>query len=172
MKTKFVRFNKLPRIDGRADADSDGKNNADSKEAPSTSYYLKRGSELKNNSHHILDSLEDLLKKVGKPAYEVEARDREVIVDLPDVDDNTLDDDTLKEWITEVVRCVFSSAFNAISHTEMSFDHAKCFCSENILKNIIFLTKRYRLSKEQLKVIDSHVAERLIPYFQRKYPLT
>ena len=83
-----------------------------------------------------------------------------------------LDDDTMKEWVTEVVSCVFSSAFNAISHDEMSEQHAKCFCSENILKNILFLTKRYRLKKEQLKAIDSHISQRLIPYFQRKYPLT
>ena len=54
----------------------------------------------------------------------------------------------------------------------MSFDHAKCFCSENILKNIIFLTKRYHLSNDQLRVIDRHMAEKLIPYFMKKYPLT
>lgn len=54
--------------------------------------------------------------------FELEARDRVVIVDLPDSEiDGELNDDILKEWVTDVCNNVFSSAFHSLSKDEMSY---------------------------------------------------
>jgi len=39
----------------------------------------------------------------------------------------------------------------------MNYEQAKIFCSEGILRNIVLLTKKYRLTKDQIKVIDDHI---------------
>jgi hypothetical protein len=87
--------------------------------------------------------------------FELEARDRSVLIDLPETEDEgELDDDTLKEWLTDVCNNVFSSAFHSLSKDNMTYEHTKIFCSEGILKNILMLTKRHRLSERQMQVIN------------------
>lgn len=100
------------------------------------------------------------MKKSNKQGrdFELEARDRSVIIDLPETeDDGEIDDDTLKEWLTDVCSNVFSSAFNSLSKDNMTYEHSKVFCSEGILKNILLLTKKYRLSEHQMKIINEHI---------------
>jgi hypothetical protein len=52
---------------------------------------------------------------------------------------------------------VFSSAFHSLSKDAMTYDHTKIFCSEGILKNILILTKRFRLTEKQMKIINQHI---------------
>jgi hypothetical protein len=118
---------------------------------------------------------ESLMKKSIKQVrdFELEARDRSVMIDIPEQEyEEDLDDETLKEWVTDVCNNVFSSAFHSLSKDDMTYEYAKIFCSEGILKNIVHLTKKYHLSERQMKLINQHIEERIVPYMQRKYPLT
>lgn len=64
------------------------------------------------------------------------------MIDLPEVEDvekdkdtrenddgSLLEDDTLKEWLTDVCNNVFSSAFHSLSKDNMTYEHTKIFCS-------------------------------------------
>lgn len=75
MKTKFVRFNKLPKIDGAAEHDNDHRNTRDAREAPTSTSHLRKPSDSHRNQS-IIESLEYLVKKMGRPSYDLEARDR------------------------------------------------------------------------------------------------
>lgn len=74
--------------------------------------------------------------------------------------------------MTDVCSNVFSSAFHSLSKDNMTYEHTKTFCSEGILKNILLLTRRYHLSERQMNIINEHIEERIVPYMQKKYPLT
>lgn len=105
--------------------------------------------------------------------YEYEPRDRTVIVDLPDYDESEeLPNDALKIWITEVCNKVISSAFNLMSTDQLSYEQTKVCCSEGILRNIVILIKKHRLSKEQIKIINHHIEQNIVKYLKRKYPMT
>lgn len=54
----------------------------------------------------------------------------------------------------------------------MSYEYAKIFCSEGILRNITLLTNKYRLNERQIRMIDEHIEEKIVPYMKKKYPMT
>jgi hypothetical protein len=54
----------------------------------------------------------------------------------------------------------------------MSFEQAKIYCSENIFKNIVRLSEKYRLSDLELELIDNHIKKGVLNYLAAKYPLT
>jgi hypothetical protein len=88
------------------------------------------------------------------------------------VEEGELEDETLKYWITDVCNSVFSSAFHSLSKDAMSYEHTKIFCSEGILRNIVMLTSRYRLTERQVRLIDDHIEQKIVPYMKKKYPMT
>lgn len=63
----------------------------------------------------------------------------------------------MQYWITDVCSSVFSSAFHSLSQDKMSYEHAKIFCSEGILRNIVLLTNRFQLTERQIRLIDDHI---------------
>lgn len=79
----------------------------------------------------------------------LEPRDREAFVDPPEIDNEIIEDKSLKRWTTSVFKTVFSTAFNAYSRNEMSFEQAKIYCSENIFKNLVSLNQRYSFSGKE-----------------------
>jgi hypothetical protein len=54
----------------------------------------------------------------------------------------------------------------------MSYEQAKIYCSENIFKNIVRLSEKYRLSDKELKLIDDHIKDGVLKYLATKYPQT
>jgi hypothetical protein len=62
-------------------------------------------------------------------------------------------------------------AFNYLSHNEMSFEQAKIYCSENILKNIVKLSQKVTLTKQHFEVIDAHLKTKVIDSLFLKYPI-
>jgi hypothetical protein len=70
------------------------------------------------------------------------------------------------------VKTVSSAAFNSFSKNEMSFEHAKIYCSENIFRNVVILAQKSGLSAKQIEVIDKHINENVLDYLLAKYPLT
>ena len=54
----------------------------------------------------------------------------------------------------------------------MSFEQAKIYCSENILRNIVILAQRSGLSAKEIQIIDTHIKTNVIDYLDAKYPLT
>lgn len=78
----------------------------------------------------------------------MDPRDKEVNIPLPIINSNKkIDVNILKKWISDVVKTVASSAFNAYLKGEMSFTQTKIFCSENILKNIVNFSRSFSLTK-------------------------
>lgn len=104
--------------------------------------------------------------------YEVEARDREVIIDAPRVVDGKIEETELKKWVSKVVKTISSASFHYFSKNEMSFEQAKVYCSENIFKNIVNLNKSYSLSSKEFETIDNHIKTGVLNYLATKYPLT
>jgi hypothetical protein len=78
----------------------------------------------------------------------VEARDREVLIPLPEIVNNMISPGVLKTWVTSIVRTTCSSAFNYFFKKEMSYEQTKIYCSENIFKNIVVLSSKYTLNAE------------------------
>lgn len=93
-----------------------------------------------------------------------------MVVDLPE--ENGTDDESLKDWITEVCNNVLSSAFNSFTSDRMTYEQTKIFCSQEILKNIYSLSKEWKLTQSQMELINEHIEEKIVPYMQKKYPLT
>lgn len=175
MKTKFVRFNKLPKLDGLGEGDLDPSPTklAHKESLSGTSSGFRKPDPQKYNQ--MLELFEGLMKKSARSGreFELESRDRAVLVELPESEmEGELEDDVLREWITDVCSQVFSSAFHSLSKDSMSYEHTKIFCSEGILRNIVLLTKKYRLNDRQMRIIDDHIEQRIVPYMQKKYPLT
>ena len=54
----------------------------------------------------------------------------------------------------------------------MTFEQARVHCCENILRNLIRITKEYKLRGDQLERINKHIGGEVLDYIQKKYPLT
>lgn len=54
----------------------------------------------------------------------------------------------------------------------MSYEHTKIFCSEGILRNIVLLTNKFKLTERQIRLIDDHIEQKIVPYMKKKYPMT
>ena len=104
----------------------------------------------------------------------MEARDCLIELELPNEEghDESLSDEVLKEWITDLCNSVFSAAFNFFSKDMMSLEYTKIFCSQCIVRNIFRLTQHFRLKNHQMRVLNEHISKDIVPYMQRKYPLT
>lgn len=44
-----------------------------------------------------------------------------------------------------------SGAFNLLLSDQLSYDQAKVFCSEGILRNIVLLVEKYQLTCEEIR---------------------
>lgn len=142
---------------------------------PFSQSFLRTTSNIKLN--HLLETFESLLKKVVKENIPLDVRDQQPLIDLPEADnidsrEPEISDDTLCEWLTEVCSKVFSVAFNFYVKDELNYKQAKVFCSEGILRNVVLLTKKFKLNKKQMQAIDVHIKDGLVEYMQAKYPLT
>jgi hypothetical protein len=69
------------------------------------------------------------------------------------------------------MKTICSVAFNYCSHNEMSFEQAKIYCSENMIKNIITLGRKVTLTKQHFEIIDTHLKTKVIKYLTFKYPI-
>lgn len=65
-----------------------------------------------------------------------------------------------------------SCAFNMLSSDQLSYEQAKISCSEGILRNVVLLTEKYELSREQIKLINQDIEQNIVKYLKRKYPMT
>lgn len=99
MKTKYIRFSKLPKIEETSPLTDrphgQSKINLDS--VGMTTSGIKKNEFQKFNQ--LLEAFDGLMKKSNKQVhdFELEARDRSVVIDLPEGDcDTQLDDETLK----------------------------------------------------------------------------
>lgn len=54
----------------------------------------------------------------------------------------------------------------------MTFDQAKIFCAESIIRNIVVLVENYGAGIEEIKHIDKVIKERILPYMKLKYAMT
>jgi len=70
------------------------------------------------------------------------------------------------------MKSVCSASFNYCSKNEMTFEQAKVYCSENILKNLALLGSNKSLTHKDFAVIDSHIQGNGINYLMTKYPKT
>jgi hypothetical protein len=48
----------------------------------------------------------------------------------------------------------------------------KAFVCENFLRNLVLLVEKCKITAEELKMIDSLLKEKVLPYSKAKYPLT
>ena len=170
MYHKGLRFHKpLPRINMQGTRQPGQETNGNTAE----------GSPFRTtSSNRELDiaDLFDFMKKMKGPGqdYELEPRDRNVLIELPEIDEK--DEDffyAVKTWISEVCTKVVSSAFNLLLSDKLSGDQAKVSCSEGILRNIVLLVQKYpHLTTSHIKEINTHIEKDVIPYLKRKYPMT
>ena len=54
----------------------------------------------------------------------------------------------------------------------MTFDQTKIFSSEIILGNLLKLTSKYTLSRDEIALIDTHLKHDVLGYMSKKYPMT
>jgi hypothetical protein len=54
----------------------------------------------------------------------------------------------------------------------MTFNEAKVFCSENILRNLNNLDDKLSLSGDELRSLDMFLEEDILTYIASKYPLS
>ena len=74
--------------------------------------------------------------KDGKGTSELEYRDRTVKAGIKGTPDQVHDKDAIEEWIGDLCRNVVSTTFHHYLNGNMTFEQAKVFCCEEILKNI------------------------------------
>ena len=107
----------------------------------------------------------------GKGATELEYRDRTVKAAFKCAPDQVYDKDAIEEWIGDLCRSVVSTTFHHYLNGNMTFEQAKVFCCEEILKNISEFGERYELTSDLLKLSDKIMKEKVMPYLALKYPL-
>lgn len=71
-----------------------------------------------------------------------------------------------------MVKTVISSSFYWYSKSEMTFNEANVFCSENILRNLNNLDDKLSLSGDELRSLDMFLEEDILTYIASKYPLS
>jgi hypothetical protein len=54
----------------------------------------------------------------------------------------------------------------------MTFEQAKVYYSENILKNIVILGQSATLTDKDFEAMDKHIKTKVIDYLSAKYPMT
>ena len=140
MKTKFLRFNKqLPRIDTIQPTNSRPSESA----SPFQTSPYRRTQAPKLEMNDLTQAIMKLSHN-SSPSYQLQPRDRSVEVSLPEIDDSKdIPMQELKAWISQVCTKVVSSAFNLLISDKLSYEQAKVFCSESILRNIVFLVEKY-----------------------------
>ena len=77
----------------------------------------------------------------------------------------------LEEWIGGVCRNIASATFQNYLHEDMTYEQAKTFCCEEILKNIGQFAQRNEVNADFYKKIDMVMEEKVMPYLALKYPL-
>jgi len=65
-----------------------------------------------------------------------------------------------------------SNAFNLFISEKLTYDQAKVSCSEGILRNLVLLAQKYELTREHIQELNNYIEVKVVPYLQRKYPLT
>lgn len=93
-------------------------------------------------------------------------------VDLPEFEDDTIEMNKLEEWIGEICSESFSVAFHYFIKNNMNYDQMKAFASESLLRNLVILIEKYKVTPEQIKFIDKTMNEKVFPYLKAKYPMT
>ena len=74
----------------------------------------------------------------------MEARDRYVHLPLPE--SVTASKEEQEKWMTDVCIATFSTSFHYYLTEQLTFEQTKVFCSENILRNMLQFTERFRLT--------------------------
>jgi len=78
----------------------------------------------------------------------------------------------INNWLVIVCKNVFSIGFLMYKKDELKLKEVKAFCSENMLRNIINLSKKTNLTPEDFQNINESLTNELLPYFKRWYPET
>ena len=74
--------------------------------------------------------------------------------------------------MTTVCKNTFSTTFNYYLTEQLNYEQARSFCSESILHNLIRLAEKVNLKSSDIKMLDKHIQEKVLPYMAKKYPLT
>lgn len=102
----------------------------------------------------------------------LEHRDREVQSNIKATPEEALDQNTIEEWIGEVCRHVVSTTFNYYINEDMTFEQAKVYCCEEILKNVGAFAEKHDISASVLSQLDNIMKKKVMPYLAQKYPLS
>ena len=78
----------------------------------------------------------------------------------------------MKRWVTEMWITVFSSSFHYYLTDQMTFEQTKVFCSESVLRNLLRLTQKYKLTEGQVAEVNKHIGGEVLDYLMKKYPMT
>lgn len=73
--------------------------------------------------------------------------------------------------MTALTREVWSRGFHYYSTDQFSLEHAKTYCSEQILRNLGRLAGRFHLGGDHFAAINSH-CQKVLEYMLSKYPMT
>ena len=71
----------------------------------------------------------------------------------------------------EVCRKVMSTSFHHFINENMTFDQAKIYCCEEILRKISEHADTNELNAKFFKKIDDIMKDKIMPYLALKYPL-
>ena len=74
--------------------------------------------------------------------------------------------------MTTVCKNTFSTTFNYYLTEQLNYEQTRSFCSESILHNLIRLAEKVNLKSSDIKMLDKHIQEKVLPYMAKKYPLT
>jgi hypothetical protein len=55
---------------------------------------------------------------------------------------------------------------------KMNYDQMKAFASECLLRNLVILIEKYKVTPEQINFIDKTMKDNVFPYQKAKYPMT
>lgn len=112
-------------------------------------------------------------RPAAHPEFDLEQRDKHPFIPVPPrQSDAPISNRALENWITEVCSKVFSTAFNYYAGEKMTYEQVRIFCSEGIVKNVLRMTEVHGLTPAQIQLLDRHMDEKIIPYLEKKYPLT
>lgn len=67
---------------------------------------------------------------------------------------------------------MWSRAFYYYSTNQLSLEHSKIYSSEQILKNLVRLSEKHRLTARHFEIINNHLQRKLLDYMLNKYPMT
>ena len=79
-------------------------------------------------------------------------------------------EEVVLSWLSQICKTIFSVGFNLYQDGVLDINKVKAYCSENVLRNLLYFSQKNELTPQEISTINKFLEEDLLPYYCQKYP--